>query len=91
MQFFSTWPPPKEKLFFSDDPPPNLPPNQKQIILLTLTKRLCALFMSKMNVIVTVISLHYYNKVTVLCLGKDFSCLKKRFIDSNMFTATANP
>ena len=36
-------PPPKQKLFFSDDPRP-LPPNQKQIILLTLTKRLCTVY-----------------------------------------------
>ena len=35
--------PTQQKLFFSDDPPP-LPPNQKQIILLTLTKRLCTVY-----------------------------------------------
>ena len=41
--FFPHAPPPKQKQFFLMTPPPLLP-NQKQIILLTLTKRLCTVY-----------------------------------------------
>ena len=42
--FFPHGPPPSRNNFFLMTPPPPLPPNQKQIILLTLTKRLCTVY-----------------------------------------------
>ena len=46
MQFFSIRAPQAETVFFlmTPPPPPPLPPNQKQIIRLTLTKRLCTVY-----------------------------------------------